>query len=129
MAKKSRLSKDLAAGNLPLPGMMTAGEVIEHFHLGDAGRIGKQTPVGQPKGSLQKQRDEDTMAYKLQDSKHPQSHDGTTSLYDSVAKKGSQSPVEVAAGPFDRPIVFDGHHRLAITRHLNPKQFINFDYV
>ena len=88
---------------------MTAEEITKHFKLGDAGDSSTK----------------DLMEYKLQDSKHSQSHDGKTSLYESIKSEGVKKPVEIETSPYvDRPILVNGHHRLASAHNLNPKQFL-----
>ena len=92
---------------------MTPNEISTHFRLGDI-----VTPYT-------KQDVKETMDYKLADSKHPQSYDGKTSLFESVKSEGVKTPLSVETSPHvDRPILVNGHHRMAISQHLNPKQFV-----
>lgn len=124
MAKKSNLGKEIAAGHQPM--FMTPGEVINHYHLGDSNLMSDKPG---PKGKEQKAEDEDTLHYKLKDSQHSQSYDGTSSLYDSIKEKGVHTPIFVGKSyGVPRPVVQNGHHRLAAARHLNPDQFVPVEY-
>lgn len=129
MAKKSNLGKEIAAGNQPM--FMTPGEVITHYHLGDSNLMSDEPG---PKGAEQKAEDEDTLQYKLKDSQHRDSYAGkpyenASSLYDSIKKQGVQTPIFVGKSyRVPRPVVQNGHHRLAAARHLNPGQFLPVEY-
>ena len=108
---------------------MTPGEVTEHFTLGDSPILDRKTTPAISKTAGQKSADKETLEYKLKDAKHPQSHDGKTSLYDSVKNEGIQSPISVGRSPYlNRPVVTDGHHRLAVAHNLNPNQFLHVEY-
>ena len=123
----STLGKEIAAGNRPM--FMTPDEVTEHFQLGDAPVVDMKSAPGSKKSKDQQGLDSMTMAYKLKDAQHAQSYDGTTSLYDSIKAHGVQTPIEIGKTNFlSRPIVTNGHHRLAVSQHLNPKQFIPMEY-
>lgn len=132
----SDLTKKLSQGQLPLPGMMTANEVAEHFNLGDSPKLDDLDTAlaGTPKSPRQKEADEEVLNIKLQDSKHSQSQGGggTLSLYKDISKNGVQEPIQVwdniSANYNRRPEIKNGHHRLAVARHLNPNQFVNFKY-
>ena len=121
----SKLGIELAQGNMPM--FMTPDEVTEHFGLGDSVSSVPGTPVGTSKPEEQKKNEEDTLAYKLHDAAHSQSHDGVTPLYDSIKREGVKRPLDVRAYG-SRPELMDGHHRLAVSRHLNPKQFLPMEY-
>ena len=123
----SKLGKEIAAGNQPM--FMTPGEISEHFSLGDSPVIDRMTTPAMKKTSDQQSADKETLDYKLKDAQHPQSYDGKTSLYDSIKTEGIQSPISVGRSPYmKRPIVIDGHHRLAVAHNLNPNQFLHVEY-
>jgi hypothetical protein len=111
--------------------MMTAGEVVKHFTLGDTLFFGDNSKLGEPKSDRHQAADKETLDYKLNDAKHDQSYDGKTSLYNSIASKGVQEPIQVSSlrDSKKRPSVVNGHHRLAVTHNLNPNQFMNFEYL
>jgi hypothetical protein len=129
MAKKSNLRKEIAAGHQPM--FMTPGEVIDHYHLGDTSLMSDKPG---PKGKEQKAEDEETLQYKLKDSQHKDSYAGqpygsASSLYDSIKKEGVHTPIFVGKSyGVPRPVVQNGHHRLAAARHLNPNQFVPVEY-
>ena len=129
MAKKSNLGKEIAAGNQPM--FMTPGEVINHYHLGDSNLVSREPG---PKGAEQKAEDEETLQYKLKDSQHKDSYAGqpygnASSLYDSIKREGVHTPIFVGSSQYvPRPVVTNGHHRLAAARHLNPNQFVPVEY-
>jgi hypothetical protein len=126
MGHMSNLGKEIAAGNQPM--FMTPDEVVEHFHLGDTHYMDNPNKVG-PKSAEQSEKDKSLLDYKRVDSMHPMSYDGNTSLYDSIAEHGVKEPLQIGRSPYiPRPIMTNGHHRLAASRHLNPKQFIPLDY-
>ena len=126
MTKKSNLGKEIAAGNQPM--FMTPDEVVTHYHLGDTKFLDDPNKVG-PKSAEQKNLDESLLDYKRKDSMHPMSYDGNRSLYDSIAETGVHTPLQVGRSPYiPRPVLVNGHHRLAAARNLNPKQFIPLDY-
>lgn len=109
------LGKALKEGYQPM--FMTPDEVTKHFRLADI--VSPYT----------KQDVKETMDYKLADSKHPMSFDGKTSLYESVKKEGIKEPLSVETTPHvDRPILVNGHHRLAVSQNLNPKQFVPLEW-
>jgi hypothetical protein len=125
----SKLGKQIAAGHQPM--FMTPGEVITHYHLGDSNLMDSKPG---PKGAAQKAEDEDTLQYKLKDSQHKDSYAGqsypnSSSLYDSIKEHGVHTPIFVGRSRYvPRPVVTNGHHRLAASRHLNPNQFIPVEY-
>jgi hypothetical protein len=124
MTPPKDLGKALTQGYQPM--FMTPGEVINHYHLGDANLMSREPG---PKGAEQKAEDEETLQYKLKDSQHTQSYDGTSSLYDSIKRQGVHTPIFVGSSRYiSRPVVTNGHHRLAAARHLNPNQFVPVEY-
>jgi hypothetical protein len=122
----SKLGKEIASGHQPM--FMTPDEVVEHYHLGDGHYFENPNKLG-PKNEDQKRMDEQTLNYKLEDSKHPQSYDGYMSLHDSIKEVGVRNPIQIGRSPYiPRPIITNGHHRLAVARNLNPQQFLPLDY-
>ena len=128
----SKLGKEIAAGHQPM--FMTPDEVAEHTHLGDAPFVGDFKSAG-PKSSEQKAADEKTLAQKLEASHGTPAHDdgksfvSPTSLYDSIKEKGVTESVSIGKlKGIKRPVLIDGHHRLAASRHLNPHQFLSVEY-
>lgn len=122
-----KLAKELAEGNMPM--FMTPKEIVDHFQLSDSPLVLADMRSTGPKSTEQKEADEETLAYKLKDSKHPQSYNGKTSLYDSVANKGVQKPLSVGTSPWvARNVLTDGHHRLAAARNANPNQFLSLEW-
>ena len=160
-AKKRTLGQELVEGNRPI--FMTAGEVVKHANLGDAG-MRNETWIGDSNPQTQVNKEKYVMSKKLKESKtgtlrnsHTRKehqsgwaiHDGKEvrssdlpSLHENIATegfKGSFPLLEGTAalsklGSHNRPItlrslnVFEGHHRLAAMRNLNPKQFIPIDW-
>lgn len=125
MAKKRKgdapkdLGEAIEAGYQPM--FMTPHEVTKHFRLGDADpAMWDEHP---------QKATEETLAYKLHDAEHAQSYDGKTSLYESIKREGIKTPLSIGRSPFEsKPILVDGHHRLAVSRHLNPNQFLPLEY-
>lgn len=122
------LGKAIDAGYQPM--FMTSNEVVKHLRLGDTSYYVKDdTPSKKEKPFSSQEMDQDTLEYKLHDSMHPQSHDGKESLYDSIKREGVTTPLKVSRSPLvKRPILSDGHHRLAVSKHLNPNQFLPIEY-
>lgn len=122
----SKLGKEIASGHQPM--FMTPDEVVTHYHLGDGHYRENPNHMG-PKTDEQWVSDENTLKYKFEDSKHPQSYDGQMSLHDSIKEVGVQNPIQVGRSPYiPRPVMTNGHHRLAVARNLNPKQFLPVEY-
>ena len=122
----SDLAKKLSQGQVPLPGMMTAGEIVEHFRLGDSPNLDdmETATAGTPKSDVQKEADKEVLRHKLMEA---------GPLKKDIAKHGIKEPLKVNANlsnPYYnmRPEVRDGHHRLAVAHNLNPNQFVNFNY-
>lgn len=122
----SELAKKLSEGQIPLPGMMTAGEIVEHFSLGDSPSLDDLAiaTAGTSKSDRQKEADKAVLRHKLMEA---------GPLKKDIAKNGIKEPLKVNANLSNsyynmRPEVRDGHHRLAVAHNLNPNQFVNFKY-
>jgi hypothetical protein len=160
-AKKKGLKQELVEGNRPM--FMTAGEVVKHANLADAGMY-NQNYIGDEKPQSQVNKEKYVMARKLKESKtgtlrnsHTRKehqsgwaiHNGEEvrssslpSLHENISKegfKGSFPLLESTAalyklGTNNRPVtlrsmnVYEGHHRLAAMRNINPKQFMAIDW-
>ena len=161
LAKKRTLGQELVKGNRPM--FMTAGEVVKHANLGDAG-MRNETWIGDSKPQTQVNKEKYVMSKKLKESKtgtlrnsHTRKeyqsgwaiHNGEQvrssslpSLHENISQEGFKGSFplleEKAAlsklGSNNRPItlrslnVFEGHHRLAAMRNINPKQFMAIDW-
>lgn len=160
-AKKNTLKKELVEGNRPM--FMTAGEIVKHANLADAGMY-NNTWLGDDKPESQVNKEKYVMSKKLKESKtgtlnnsHTRKdyqhgwavHNGAQvrvselpSLHEHLSEQGFHGSfplLETTAalsklGSHNRPItlrginVFEGHHRLAAMRNINPKQFMAIDW-
>ena len=122
----SKLGKEIASGHLPM--FMTPDEISEHHHLGDTDYLGDRNKPLEKKSPEQQDLDKSLFDRKQVESMLPRSY-GNTSLYDSIKEHGIQKPINIGYSPsIPFGIVTDGHHRLAVSRHLNPKQFVPVKY-
>lgn len=138
MAKRppKDIGKAIQQGYIPM--FMTSKEIAKHANLSDAGYWG-QTKLGQKKTTEQKKDEEALLAHKLDESKTGPEYDSRDlalpnekTLYNSIKEKGLTVPFPIAykhegydneVTPNDSINLSQGHHRLAVTRHLNPNQF------
>lgn len=159
--KKKTLKQELVEGNRPM--FMTAGEVVKHANLSDAG-FWNSTWVGDDKPESQVNKEKYVMSKKLKESKtgtfrnsHLRKeyqrdwaiHNGEEvrtsslpSLHEHISATGFHGSfplLETTAalsklGNNNRPVtlrginVYEGHHRLAAMRNINPKQFMAIDW-
>jgi len=159
--KKKTLKNDLVEGNRPM--FMTAGEIVKHANLGDAG-MRNETWIGDEKSPSQVNKEKYVMFKKLKESKtgtirnsHTRKeyqsgwaiHNGQEvrsselpSLHENISQEGFKGSFPILEGTASltklgsnkRPItlrslnVYEGHHRLAAMRNVNPKQFMSIDW-
>lgn len=132
--RKSKLSQELQAGNRPM--FMTAGEVIKHANLTDAGTA-TWIDAGDKKTPRQVSRERRLMEQKLKESKtgtmfdsHRRRYENQDipSLYESIAKRGLEGSLTLHNSYATALDLYQGHHRLAAMRNLHPKQFIPIEY-
>ena len=120
MAKKNNLGKELAEGNLPM--FMTAGEIVKHISLNDSNtRVG--VSYDEEKSPDLKSRDNTTLRKKLRQSRSSvDSNAHGAGLYESIKTQGFKGNFNITDYGHEGRL-FQGHHRLAVQRNLNPKQF------
>ena len=137
------LAQHLASGQLPL--FMTAGEIKEHYNLGDLGgafvdspeqvREFKNRPVGVAKTPEHKAADERLLNRKLSEANTNLAEDahgyytfaGTSkglTLSESIQAEGIKTPLTITHWLAARPAVADGHHRLAAMAAYRPDDMI-----
>jgi len=126
MAKKDNLGKELAEGNRPM--FMTAGEIVKHINLNDSSqRYGVN--FGEDKSPDLKSRDKTTMRRKLRQSRSSaDSNAHGAGLYESIKTQGFKGRFNIIDHGHEGRL-FEGHHRLAAQRNLNPKQFNSINWV
>jgi hypothetical protein len=126
MAKKDNLGKELAEGNRPM--FMTAGEIVKHINLNDSSqRYG--TVFGEDKEAWLKDRDQNTLRRKLRQSRSSANSDTHgAGLHESIKTQGFKGRFNIVDYGHEGRL-FEGHHRLAAQRNLNPKQFNSIIWV
>ncbi len=126
MAKKDNLGKELAEGNRPM--FMTAGEIVKHVSLNDSNtRVG--VTFGEEKSPDLKNRDSNTLRKKLRQSKSSaDSNAHGAGLYESIKNQGFKGRFNITDYGHEGRL-FEGHHRLAAQRNINPKQFNSINWV
>jgi len=126
MAKKDNLGKELAEGNRPM--FMTAGEIVKHINLNDSSqRYGVN--FDEDKSPDLKSRDKTTMRRKLRQSRSSaDSNAHGAGLYESIKTQGFKGRFNIIDHGHEGRL-FEGHHRLAAQRNLNPKQFNSINWV
>ena len=126
MAKKDNLGKELAEGNRPM--FMTAGEIVKHINLNDSSqRYGVN--FGEDKSPDLKSRDKTTMRRKLRQSRSSaDSNVHGAGLHESIKTQGFKGRFNIIDHGHEGRL-FEGHHRLAAQRNLNPKQFNSINWV
>lgn len=126
MAKKDNLGKELAEGNRPM--FMTAGEIVKHINLNDSSQR-HSTVFGEDKEAWLKDRDKTTLRRKLRQSRSsPDSKLHGAGLHESIKNKGFKGRFTIVDYGHEGRF-FEGHHRLATQRNLNPKQFNSINWV
>lgn len=126
MAKKDNLGKELAEGNRPM--FMTAGEIVKHINLNDSSQR-YSVNFGEEKSPDLKSRDKTTMRRKLRQSRS--SADSAlhgAGLHKSIKTQGFKGRFNIIDYGHEGRL-FEGHHRLAAQRNLNPKQFNSINWV
>jgi len=126
MAKKDNLGKELAEGNRPM--FMTAGEIVKHVSLNDSNtRVG--VTFGEEKSPDLKSRDNATLRKKLRQSRSSaDSNAHGAGLHQSIKTQGFKGRFNITDYGHEARL-FEGHHRLAAQRNLNPKQFNSINWV
>lgn len=126
MAKKNNLGKELAEGNRPM--FMTAGEIVKHINLNDSStRVG--VAFGEEKSPDLKSRDSNTLRRKLRQSRSSaDSNAHGAGLHESIKTQGFKGRFNIVDYGHEGRM-FEGHHRLAAQRNLNPKQFNSINWV
>lgn len=156
--RKDKLHEELSAGNRPM--FMTAGEIVKHANLTDAG-MRNNTWLPDKKDSYQLSSEKNMMAKKLTEAKTGTARNSHTpkryqgeydrfgawkpsqeeSLHESIARQGLTSPIDLIENEasFSRLgsnkyetrhsiNLYEGHHRVAAMRNINPKQFIAINW-
>jgi hypothetical protein len=122
----SNLGKELAEGNRPM--FMTAGEIVKHVSLNDSSQFTGGT-FGKDKAPALKLSDKTTMRRKLRQSRS--SADSTAhgaGLHESIKNQGFKGSFNIIDFGHEGRLI-QGHHRLAVQRNLNPKQFNSINWV
>jgi hypothetical protein len=126
MAKKDNLGKELAEGNRPM--FMTAGEIVKHISLNDSSQR-HSTVFGEDKEAWLKDRDQNILRKKLRQSRSsPDSDTHGAGLHESIKTQGFKGRFNIVDYGHEGRL-FEGHHRLAAQRNLNPKQFNSINWV
>jgi len=126
MAKKNNLGKELAEGNRPM--FMTAGEIVKHISLNDSNTL-VGVSYGEEKSPDLKSRDNNTLRKKLRQSKSStDSNAHGAGLHESIKTQGFKGRFNITDYGHEGRL-FEGHHRLAAQRNLNPKQFNSINWV
>lgn len=125
MAKKNNLGKELAEGNRPM--FMSADEITEHIALNDSSD--RDVNFGKEKSTNLKSRDKTVLRTKLNESKRNAiSGVHGAGLYESIKTQGFKGRFNIVDYGHEGRM-FEGHHRLAVQRNLNPKQFNSINWV
>lgn len=125
MEKKSNLGKELAEGNRPM--FMSANEIVEHIALNDSSD--RTVNYGEEKSTNLKSRDKTVLRTKLNESKRNAiSGVHGAGLYKSIKDKGFEGRFNIVDYGHEGRI-FEGHHRLAAQKNLNPQQFNAINWV
>lgn len=127
MAAEDKLRKELAEGNRPM--FMTAGEIVKNINLNDSGPRTGNTRFGEDKPEYLKSLDRTTLRRKLRQSRSSAGSDAHgAGLYESIKTQGFKGGFNITDYGYGGRL-FEGHHRLAVQKNLNPKQFNSINWL
>jgi hypothetical protein len=107
-----------------LPMLMMARELAHHYHPADL--LADETPHDLWHAKIGEAMEDD--------SGHPVAHrsSGQGSLYESIRTHGVIRPVAVqdpqSAPRGEKPLLWNGHHRVAVAHHLNPRSLLPVEH-